>query len=272
MKQQAAENPVPPVKRSRRFRRRPKSLRDEFNRRSRKIVWLETHIWQAKRMYMVTKWGHRIAQKPCEKSIRATYRAVRDTCTVHDASYFVTLEVCPSDFHALRTALSGHLIPGLPKDFDGSREYRGCLFENAKACEGPIAPVSILRQGTGSATCWVRTHPAFCDTVATFLTTKGLDHERTKHVRFELTGPKSTAILQRVLHLTPDVGDTNRAIWESLSALQTSATLPGGVVLGLAAYDPRLTPTSKTEEHVDFARFEANIKALSEVMHYNCHY
>lgn len=65
---------------SRRHRRRPKNLLTEYARRQRKHVWLETHIWHAKRFKMVDHWGYKIPAHPCEKSLRASYRAIARHC------------------------------------------------------------------------------------------------------------------------------------------------------------------------------------------------
>jgi ribonuclease P/MRP protein subunit POP1 len=41
-----------PKKPSRKYRRRPSNLLQEYNRRQREHKWLETHIWHAKRYIM----------------------------------------------------------------------------------------------------------------------------------------------------------------------------------------------------------------------------
>jgi len=69
-------------KKSRHHRRQPKNLLEEYNRRQRKHVWLETHIWHAKRMKMIDAWGYRLADHPNDKGFRAAYRAVKNNCIV----------------------------------------------------------------------------------------------------------------------------------------------------------------------------------------------
>lgn len=69
-----------PKKKSRRYRRKPKNLMEEYTRRQREHVWLETHIWHAKRMKMIDAWGYRLADHPNEKGFRAAYRAVKNNC------------------------------------------------------------------------------------------------------------------------------------------------------------------------------------------------
>ena len=58
---------------SRKYRRRPKNLLAEYNRRQRNNVWMETHIWHAKRFKMDNKWGYRIPINPTQKGTRAAY-------------------------------------------------------------------------------------------------------------------------------------------------------------------------------------------------------
>ena len=67
-------------KKSRHTRRKPRNLLEEYNRRQRKHVWLETHIWHAKRMKMVDAWGYRLADHPTDKGFRACYRAMKNHC------------------------------------------------------------------------------------------------------------------------------------------------------------------------------------------------
>lgn len=69
-----------PKKKSRHYRRKPRNLMEEYTRRQREHVWLETHIWHAKRMKMIDAWGYRLADHPNDKGFRAAYRAVRNNC------------------------------------------------------------------------------------------------------------------------------------------------------------------------------------------------
>lgn len=65
---------------SRKHRRRPKNLLQEYIRRQKNKVWLETHIWHAKRFKMAEKWGYKIPYQPTNKSARASYRATQHHC------------------------------------------------------------------------------------------------------------------------------------------------------------------------------------------------
>lgn len=65
---------------SRKARRRHGNLLLEFNRRQRKNIWLETHIWHAKRFHMVKKWGYCLGDRPTYKCYRPCYRAMSSHC------------------------------------------------------------------------------------------------------------------------------------------------------------------------------------------------
>ena len=67
---------------SRRHRRRPKNLLTEYARRKRRNIWLETHIWHAKRFHMVELWGYKIPHYPNDRGVRAAYRDATARCAV----------------------------------------------------------------------------------------------------------------------------------------------------------------------------------------------
>ncbi|KAF8635812.1 hypothetical protein AX15_000014 [Amanita polypyramis BW_CC] len=66
---------------------------ESFERRQRDKLWLESHIWHAKRMKMENMWGYRLAVHPTEKSFRSSHRASVHGSIIHDASYFSVIEV-----------------------------------------------------------------------------------------------------------------------------------------------------------------------------------
>lgn len=78
---------------SRKYRRKPQNLLAEYQRRKRKNVWLETHIWHAKRFHMVDRWGYKIAHTSCDKTFRSSYRASARHCLMQDISYVGCIEL-----------------------------------------------------------------------------------------------------------------------------------------------------------------------------------
>ncbi|EDO39382.1 predicted protein [Nematostella vectensis] len=96
LREQAAKEMIPKTttqKKSRRQRRKTSNLMEEYSRRQRQHMWLETHIWHAKRMKMVEKWGYRLAENPTDKSFKAAHRAVTHNCLLQDISYYCCTEV-----------------------------------------------------------------------------------------------------------------------------------------------------------------------------------
>lgn len=78
---------------SRKYRRKPQNLLTEYRRRQQKNIWLETHIWHAKRFHMVEKWGYKLAQSSCDKTFRSSFRASANHCLLQDVSYIGCIEV-----------------------------------------------------------------------------------------------------------------------------------------------------------------------------------
>jgi len=65
---------------SRKQRRKPSTLRKKESRLRREHKWLETHLWHAKRMKMVNRYGFRLADHCNDKGVRAAYRSLVHGC------------------------------------------------------------------------------------------------------------------------------------------------------------------------------------------------
>lgn len=81
---------------SRKYRRKPQNLLKEYQRRQRKNIWLETHIWHAKRFHMIERWGYKLANISCDKTFRSSYRASAKHCLIQDISYMSCIELVGS--------------------------------------------------------------------------------------------------------------------------------------------------------------------------------
>lgn len=167
---------------SRKYRRRPSNLLQEYNRRQRKFIWLETHIWHAKRFHMIEKWGYKLPHFPNDKSFRACYRASANHCLLQDISYYCCIELCgPLD----------EIIDGLKQHTDkacgltfaakvyisGSREGNITVFRKKSYPYGAIGNISFLWKPSNivgpegkdavfseepeERTLWLWIHPAF---------------------------------------------------------------------------------------------------------------
>ena len=217
----------PKTKRSsRKYRRRPQNLLQEYNRRQRKNVWLETHIWHAKRFHMTDKWGYKIANYPNDKSFRACYRAVAKHCLLQDISYYNCLEISGPGA-ILKEILKRHCNPkeltfGAKIYWQGSREGKLMFFKKDRYPKDPVGIVRFLWRSGDSEykTIWIWVHPVIYKTFLKEIVTSFTFNESTKEKslftndqdcnmrnlshslnRFRLTGPLSIAILTDALHL-----------------------------------------------------------------------
>uniref|UniRef100_A0A914CCF8 Ribonucleases P/MRP protein subunit POP1 n=1 Tax=Acrobeloides nanus TaxID=290746 RepID=A0A914CCF8_9BILA len=72
---------------SRFWRRRPFNLLKNYIRRQQKQIWLETHIWHAKRFRMTPTWGYKIPWTSYQRSFRPNYRDSKQKVVIMDQSY-----------------------------------------------------------------------------------------------------------------------------------------------------------------------------------------
>ncbi|XP_076089545.1 ribonucleases P/MRP protein subunit POP1-like isoform X2 [Mytilus galloprovincialis] len=138
-----------PKRPSRRHRRRPKNLLEEYQRRQRKHIWLETHIWHAKRFKMEDRWGYRIPLHSTDKSIKACYRATQNYCQIQDMSYLCCIEITGEENNILEglghlTDLATGLTFGARSNINGTREGHTCVYKYDKYPFHAIGCVSYL--------------------------------------------------------------------------------------------------------------------------------
>ncbi|KAJ2389052.1 Ribonucleases P/MRP protein subunit pop1, partial [Coemansia sp. RSA 2603] len=249
---------------SRHKRRRTRAVRDEYTRRQTGKRWLETHVWHAKRMHMRAAWGAMVADTPNARSHRAAYRAAKEQCYVHDASYYATLELAgrrAAIAHVLAAlAAPDTLAPAVGACSDGSRLAPLTLHRAHAYPRGLLGPATALWQpasddeeegGDSERVLWLRLHPALAaDVGAELAAVAGGDggvHVRdvsSDVVAFELLGPRSTALLAAALlgdgAAGVAVASVGAQTLQAVAAAPSPAVLPEGVVLALRIHDPRL--------------------------------
>lgn len=218
---------------SRKYRRRPRNLLDDYERRRRKIKWLETHIWHAKRFHMIEKWGYKIPDRPCDKAFRACYRATAKHCLLQDISYFSCIQIeGPRDILVTKLKLicdnSVCLNIGAKAYEKGIREGETTLFKLNSEPKQAIGTVSFHwkpnTEHNSSLWMWVHAayYPEVLDTLITCFdlacesmeidacnTQLYVNNKSTVEVkelryelnRFRLTGPLSHSILQASLKI-----------------------------------------------------------------------
>ncbi|NXX17663.1 POP1 protein, partial [Podargus strigoides] len=152
----------------RKARRRHINLVAEFNRRQRKNIWLETHIWHAKRFHMVKKWGYCLGDSPTEKSYRACYRAMTKHCLLQDLSYYCCLELTGKENELLKqlarlcsidTGLTFEEAYCLSGRFEGSLSlYRADRYPDDML--GPVTFIWKPKDGSEKRWLWIWMHPA----------------------------------------------------------------------------------------------------------------
>ncbi|KAL6440138.1 hypothetical protein ACFW04_003032 [Cataglyphis niger] len=152
---------------SRKYRRRPRNLLSEYSRRQRNKIWLETHIWHAKRFHMIDKWGCRIANYSNDKCFRANYRAITKHCLLQDISYYTCIEIVGEE-NLVKTTLKTHCNPSTltfaAKIYsNGHREGTLMFFKKNGYPHFPIGNVHFFWRPneTGIRTIWIWVHPAF---------------------------------------------------------------------------------------------------------------
>ncbi|XP_035230465.1 ribonucleases P/MRP protein subunit POP1-like [Stegodyphus dumicola] len=86
-----------PTKKSKKHRDKPKCLLEEYNRRQSNFLWLETHLWHAKRFHMEKKWEYTLPICSTEKSFKASYKAAAKHTLLFDLSYYCCIELRGSE-------------------------------------------------------------------------------------------------------------------------------------------------------------------------------
>ncbi|KAG0210747.1 hypothetical protein BGX28_009022 [Mortierella sp. GBA30] len=262
-------------------KRRPGTITQEYLRRQGTKRWLETHIWHAKRMKMVELWGYKLAEHSNEHGIKSAYKSSHHQCIIQDSSYVGCLEITGTK-KDISDVFGRMLDPTMPtvgsaRYTTGRRKYSTFLYETGTFPQKLIAPVDFLwRQDdttvdnstmdvdelTKNGQLWVWVHPSAFECAKTKIQEAILKTGMTEHVHvqdlenslvmFDFTGPRSSALLQAVLH--PCISQVaaapyNKAhkAWEVISHLRSSSSLPPGVVISLLVDDPRLTFPHKAE-------------------------
>ncbi|EPB85684.1 hypothetical protein HMPREF1544_07510 [Mucor circinelloides 1006PhL] len=231
----------------------PRNTVEEFLRRQKSKKWLETHMWHAKRMKMKDIWGYRIASRPNTKSVRITYRSFTRLSVAHDASYMACIEL-KGDQSEIITVLDTLTDKGLPsvgsqRFIKGNRLGTTNLYDYLGYPTKLICPISFLWKPKTNDTIWLWIHPSAINEALTFIKVAIKETEaahvelndlRNEILKFELTGPRSTALLQAILDPVPDETVRGNTVWKDLKQLRSSCSLSPGSVLGLLVQDPRL--------------------------------
>lgn len=226
---------------SRKWRRKPENLLQDYIRRQRSNIWLETHIWHAKRFHMTEKWGYKLAEQSCDKTYRTCYRASTKYCLLQDISYYGCIEligdqnVLIDGFKAMTDSSTGLSI-GAKAYLNSQREGTITFYSIGKFPFGAIGEVKFLWRPPENniRSIWLWAHAAYynevlenviqvfklfkCDTITDISnimdyhnseTNIGVKVLKNQFNRFRLTGPLSHKILQNALKLPTCKNKTN---------------------------------------------------------------
>ncbi|GAA5839669.1 hypothetical protein JCM9279_005135 [Rhodotorula babjevae] len=265
-----------------RHRTRPGLKAEMFKKRQQEKLWLETHVWHAKRMHMTEIWGHRLAEKPTAKAFRASYRASQHGALVHDASYYQYFELV-GPIEDLDKVLQVVCDPAAPlptskRYSTGSREYTTNVYDAAQVYpHGLLGPATFIWQplppSTDAATAstsssppsapprtlLVRVHPAVARSAAISIDhalrnlrlglSVALKRYEGEFLTFEVTGRRATEVVKAVLKPTKGMDGATKEAWRKLDPAAGPGGVPASMVLGLEVYDPRLSFPPKLDKH-----------------------
>ncbi|KAK4048654.1 Ribonucleases P/MRP protein subunit pop1 [Microbotryomycetes sp. JL201] len=236
---------------------------DVLKRRQRFKIWLETHMWHAKRMHMVEIWGHRLATRPTMKAFRSSYRASKHGSLIHDASYFQYMTLSGS-YDKLRTVLDLVCDPFGPRPASkrfaqGQREYSTVLYHPNQKPARQIGPIALIwntsaAEGHVYRQVILRFHPSMAQEAKTAIDQAAranvvsqqnsavtvTAHER-EFLTFEVTGKRANEVVKGVLKPTLSNNEATKAAWNALDVHTGPGSVPTGTVIGLEVYDPRLS-------------------------------
>uniref|UniRef100_A0A0N5A9C3 Ribonucleases P/MRP protein subunit POP1 n=1 Tax=Syphacia muris TaxID=451379 RepID=A0A0N5A9C3_9BILA len=154
-------------------RRRPRNLLQAYARRNRKNIWLETHIWHAKRFFMIERWGYKIPFQSFQRAFRPTYRDSVHHCVIQDMSFLRCIQIVMGDRAPVLSALHAFfsplacLTPASKFAEDGRFEVSAFFYKPNEYPKGFIGPIRFMwsanRDGTHCLVIW--THPSISDQV-----------------------------------------------------------------------------------------------------------
>ncbi|CAG0925416.1 unnamed protein product, partial [Notodromas monacha] len=148
-----------PKRPSKKYRHRAFNKVKEFEKRQRKSLWLETHVWHAKRCRMEVMWGYKVAVavRSNDKIYRSSYRAMksRDSCVMVDLSYMVCMELSGPKGR-LEAQLESVFLNLSVNDCKGKEVVYHLFSEDGRL----ISPVNLLRNcHEDDDSYWLWTHP-----------------------------------------------------------------------------------------------------------------
>ncbi|KAF8771568.1 Ribonucleases P/MRP protein subunit POP1 like protein [Argiope bruennichi] len=158
-------------------KKKPKDLQEEYASRSKPdSIWLENHIWFAKRFKMDILWGYHIPIHPNDKKIGSSHDSVANHAMLQDLSYYCCIELEGAEtafsngLQKLVDCSSGNIF--FSKMYlDGTREGH-TMLHHPECCPfkaiGPVSflwkPMSVLNDSLHARRkLWIWCHPSCHD-------------------------------------------------------------------------------------------------------------
>lgn len=242
----------------------------QYADRQRQFKWLPTHVWHAKRAKMTKRWGWNIPNEPTQRCYRHTSRSSRvKGAVIFDTSYYGNF-VINSYSKEAQSLVEGYLKRitdgkiALKKCKTKNISWSGFVYSNSTAdneVKNPIGVMQVVVVPTGNGSKILgRMHPSIYPLVYNEIVSQ---FEAEVHITvhdcnysigsFDLTGPKSLAVLQSIFYNTIEKSH-NFHTFMNLHKLNDLTSVPEGTVFAFNVCDPRFKtkPTLPTNPKIDY--------------------
>lgn len=206
----------------------------KYHNRQQKFVWLNTHVWHAKRFHMIKRYGYQYPLTPTMKCYRSMNRCMKSNCVVIDTSWYDCLIF---NFNETVVKLIMKVTDGILR---GDKSHFGLIYRDINDVSSLIGEGLIF---CSNEKILIRVHPLIYETLFDHL--KGLVNvEDCRYAlgSIELIGPQSLYNLNRVF----------RSDSTELQNFVYNDTLKDGTTLLFTIKDPRLSKLTKPKSKIDY--------------------
>ncbi|CAH6722330.1 ribonucleases P/MRP protein subunit Pop1p [[Candida] jaroonii] len=206
----------------------------KYHKRQQMFVWLNTHVWHAKRFHMIKRYGYQYPLSPTMKCYRPMNRCMRNHCVAIDTSWYdcLTFDFNESVVKSIMKVTNGVL--------KGEKSNFGLIYKDTQD------PTSVIGEGLmfcSNGKVLVRVHPSIYGILFNHL--KNLvEVEDCRYAlgSIELIGPQSLYNLNRIL----------RSDSPELQNFVYNDSLRDGTTLSFTIKDPRLSKLIKPRSNIDY--------------------
>lgn len=192
--------------------------------------WLETHLWQVKRMKMVNYWGLKVGAERRDKGRRAAYRFWKHDGVVSDISFFRTLLVQGEDRHIQKLKenyLEKRGGARWAKFEEGEWKWRGKIMIK----EDDWIEVEIIFKKEEKGTFLMIVHPCGIEDLIQILKEIGFNYRELDMNIFHIMGPKSLGKLYNCLQTMGLIKPLSSSYLSFFSTLTDPSIYPRGKII-----------------------------------------